>query len=128
MSGKRANPRVKLDAPTPVQAGNNFVLVACRLPNGLVLEAPGDPNKIVVLNGKNRATIIGAEYGLTEVNAEFWARWLAENGDYAPVVSNAIYAVGDVASAASAAREFEDEITGFEAMDPTADKIESVPK
>lgn len=70
---------------------SNMVLVGCRLPHGLVLESPVNPDFKVTLKGLNRSKIIGATYVTTEVNAEFWELWSASNANFPALKNGAIF-------------------------------------
>lgn len=96
------------------------VAVCCKLPNGLTIRHPIDPTKTVTLNGANKATIIGAGYGTTMVEADFWDQWEAANVEFAPVVSGAIFKGKNANEVNAIAKEFKDRRTGFEGMSPTA--------
>jgi hypothetical protein len=48
------------------------VTVCCRLPNGIVLEHPSEPDKKIHLAGRNKASIIGQDYGVTELDVSVW--------------------------------------------------------
>lgn len=92
------------------------VQIACKLPNGLVIEHPSDPNRKVELNGLNKIIIIGAGYGLTTVDREFATAWFAANKDYAPVKACAIFMAEAGEDVAAMAGELSGELTGFEGM------------
>lgn len=94
-----------------------MILVACKLPNGLILDPPGIPP--VTLNGKNTAYLPGAP-GLTNVDESVWALLLATYGDHPAFVSQAIFATGTdkVADIQAMAQELVGEKTGFEGIDP----------
>ena len=93
-----------------------IVVVGCKLPHGITIEHPMDPSKTVELNGKNKALIIGAEYGTTEVDWDFWEQWAAVNNEFPAVKSGAIFVAKTLTDAAAIAAEFKDRKTGFEAM------------
>jgi len=94
------------------------VIIGCKLPHGLVIENPMNPNERVTLNGLNKSLIIGAKHATTEVDADMWKLWKATNKDFGPLKNGAIFEAKDAASAKSIAKETEKEKTGFEAMDP----------
>ena len=93
-----------------------IVVVGCKLPHGITIEHPMDPAKTVELKGKNKALIIGAEYGTTEVDGEFWEQWAAVNKEFPAVKSGAIFVAKNAAEVAAIAEDFKDRKTGFEAM------------
>jgi hypothetical protein len=91
--------------------------IHCKLPNGIRLELG---EKSVTLNGVNKASIIGADYGTTEVDDSFWSEWLKANKDFAPLKSGAIFA----AKAADAKAKSDDQPkTGLEPIDPAASSV-----
>lgn len=94
------------------------VLVACKLPCGLVLDGIGGENSIV-LNGMNTALLPGAP-GLTHVPEHEWSYIQAAYADHAAFKSQSVFASGSdkVADAMAQATELSDERTGFEGLDP----------
>ncbi len=103
------------------------IVIGCRLPNGLVIEMPNkpDPNGYltptprenrVALKGKNRAVIVGADYGLTEVDVEFWAAWKKANPKFPALAAGTIFEASSANDAAAVADEVKAERTGFEPM------------
>lgn len=94
------------------------VIIGCKLPNGLVIENPLNPNERVTLNGLNKALIIGAKHATTEVDADMWKLWKATNKDFGPLKNGAIFEAKDKASANAIAKETEKEKTGLEKIDP----------
>jgi len=92
------------------------VIVGCKLPTGIILESPLDPGIKVELNGANKATIIGAGYGSTEVDDDFWQLWAAQNKDFPAFASHAIFVAKNSAEVVSVAKELKDERTGIEPM------------
>lgn len=92
------------------------VKVCCKLPHGIIIQHPLDAKNTVVLLGKNKATIIGADYAITEVDGDFWADWYAVNKEFAPVVSGAIFAAEAKEDVKAKAAEFKERKTGFEPM------------
>lgn len=95
---------------------SNTVLIACKLPNGLIIEHPKNPDVKVELNGKNKIIIVGAEYGLTTVDAEFATAWFAANAEFAPVKSCAIFMAESQSDIVSMGAELAEVETGFEGM------------
>jgi len=115
-------------AATTVAVGSTSVTVGCKLPHGIILDHPLDPDKKVALNGKNKALIIGADYGTTEVDGEFWEQWKTVHKDFPAIKSGAIFEAGNAAEAAAVAKELEGEKTGFEPMEQNADGVKAVDK
>lgn len=99
------------------------VIIGCRLPQGIILDHPLDLTKKVELKGKNSALIIGAEYGTTEVDGEFWDAWKTVHKEFPALTSGAIFEAKNVAEAASVAKELKDEPTGFEPMAQNAQGV-----
>jgi hypothetical protein len=105
----------------------NTVLIGCRLPHGIVLEIENAVSKevtSVALKGQNQSAafeytdIIVLQrdhFGITEVDAGFWEKWIAANADFAPLKANAIFVAKDEKSAKAQAAELRTEATGFEA-------------
>jgi hypothetical protein len=94
-----------------------FVVVACRLPHGIIVPLPGDSE--IKLNGLNA---IGAHsgHGFTNVSLDTWetikvvysgAKWLK---------SKAVFAFADADSATDAALDRKDVNVGFNPVDPKA--------
>jgi hypothetical protein len=92
------------------------IIIGCRLPNGIVIEHPTDPNNKVLLAGANRSLVIGGDHSTTEVDAEYWATWKAANPTFPPLTSGAIFEASSVADAVAIAKEIVSEKTGFEKM------------
>lgn len=121
----------------------NFVTVLCRLPSGITLElhnlddltartgseAPvmqaAAPLDKVTLNGaKHDATYHSAEgrllgrAGRTQVDADFWGKWLAQNQRNQLVTQKLVFAEANPAKADAAVAELKTERTGLEGSDP----------
>lgn len=92
------------------------VTVACKLPNGVIMDIPG-AKEPVVLNGANHPDAI-AGHGLTEVDADFWEAWSKLYADFQPLKKEMIFAQGSERSATSKAKERKDEKSGLEGLDP----------
>ena len=91
--------------------------IHCKLPCGIVLEAG---EKSVTLNGVNKASIIGADYGTTEVDDGFYAEWVKANKEFAPLKSGAIFAAKLPDAKAKAKDQPK---TGLEPIDPAAASV-----
>lgn len=93
------------------------VLVACKLPAGMILEADGIGQ--VRLNGANSAYVPGAP-GLTHVPEDKWLLLETVYASHSAFTSQAIFATGSdrVADVSAMADELKDERTGFEGLDP----------
>lgn len=123
----------------------NTVIVACKIPNGLVIDladiqwtevggikvAVRENVSSVTLNGnsaerrlENAGQPTGATemvtggYGLTVVDADFWDRWIKENENYAPVKQGLIFAQSRQQDAKAKARERRGARSGLEPMEP----------
>ena len=103
-------------AATNVAVGGTSVTIGCKLPHGIVLDHPLDPSKKVELRGKNRSLIIGAEYGTTEVDGEFWETWKTVLKDHPAVKSGAIFEACTTEEVKAKSKELKEEKTGFEPM------------
>ena len=108
---------------TNVAVGGTSVTIGCKLPHGIVLDHPLDPEKKVELKGKNGSLIIGADYGTTEVDGEFWETWKTVHKDFPPLKSGAIFEAGNASELTAVAAELEDETTGFEPMAQNAQGV-----
>lgn len=106
-----------------------IIIVGCRLPHGLMIHNPLDPEQKVTLNGLNKTKIIGATYATTEVDAEFWETWkAAHEGSFAPLDSGAIFEARSATEAADKAKELVKEKTGLEPLAPDANGVKPVDK
>lgn len=124
-----ATPKTKAAAAaTTVAVGSTSVTVGCKLPHGIILDHPLDPDKKVALNGKNKALIIGADYGTTEVDGEFWETWKTVHKDFPAVRSGAIFEARNATELVAVAKELEGEKTGFEAMPQEAQGVKPADK
>lgn len=92
------------------------VIVGCKLPHGITLEHPMNPQVTIGLAGINKAVIIGAGYATTEVDGDFWEQWLAVNKEFPAVKSGAIFVAKSAADVVAIARETAEVETGFEPM------------
>ena len=98
------------------------ILIGCRLPNGIVLQHPKNPNVTVELAGtygkKTEAGIYlpPVQYSTTAVDAEFWAEWKAAHVGFAPLKNRAIFEARSEQEVGTKARESEKVPTGFEPM------------
>ncbi|WP_240655191.1 hypothetical protein [Rhodovarius crocodyli] len=122
------------------------VTIASKLPHGLRLDLmpevdtrasgrPGETEAVqrppvasVTLRGcalpvgvplpEDAPTIAGGFALTPDVPADFWAKWLEQNRDYAPVKAGLIFAASKGASVAAEAREKKAVLSGFEGMNP----------
>ena len=110
-------------AATNVAVGGTSVNIGCKLPHGIVLDHPLDPEKKVELRGKNGSMIVGAPYGTTEVDGEFWETWKTVHKDFPALRSGAIFEAANASELTAVAAELEDETTGFEPMAQNAQGV-----
>lgn len=117
-------PAAKAAAPS-----RNTVTVACKLPHGLeiclyelsetedkkpIMKACSEPVKLA---GANAPDAI-AGYGLTKVDADFWAAWLKANKRHSAIVGEYVFAHEKSADTIEHSQDNEDLRTGFEGLDP----------
>lgn len=105
--------------------GDKTVVIGCRLPCGLILDltdASGNQVK-VELNGQNSAQenspiiiLSKRDYGITYVDADFWAEWKKQYAGFPALKVGAIFEAKDERNAKSAHAELQDEATGHEPM------------
>lgn len=109
----------------------NIVVVQNKLPWGLDIFLDQDgideqsgkgikvprPETRVRLNGANSSNVIGG-YGLTEVDADYWAAWLKSHGNYAPIKSGVIKAQPTRERAMAQAMDEKELKTKLEPIDP----------
>jgi hypothetical protein len=98
------------------------VVVGCRLPNGIVLQHPNNPDMRVKLQGtysdksESGLYIPPRMFGTTVVDAELWTAWKDAYQGYPLLKSRAIFEAKSESEAATKGRELEKEKTGLEAM------------
>jgi hypothetical protein len=109
-------------------ANAKTVIVCCKLPNGIILDHPLDPNQKVELAGLNSAKIIGADYATTEVDGEFWETWKTVHKEFGPVQSGAIFEAKTKEDAKAKSKELASEKTGFEPMPQEAQGVKPADK
>lgn len=90
------------------------VVVGCKLPNGLIANVDG---KKILFNGANTASIIGG-YGLTNVDASFFAAWLKQNSETPLVKKGIIFAQEKEVNAQAQAADTRGVATGLEPIAP----------
>lgn len=101
------------------------VIVGCKLPHGLIIKV-GD--KSVELSGRNESRILSNEnFGITEVDADFWKAWLNLNKETKAVKIGAIFANETEKSTKAEAKEKAKLKTGTEQIKAEAkDGVEKV--
>lgn len=92
---------------------DNFVTVACKLPNGLQIKV-GD--KAVNLRGTNTPDAIGG-YGFTLVDEAFFKEWLSRHPTFTPVARGLIFAHPKGRPARDQAKEQAEVKNGMEPLD-----------
>ena len=110
------------------------IVIGCRLPCGLVLDLPrtdGTTSK-VTLNGQNstqaRSPIIlltEDDYGVTDVDQDFWDAWKAAYAGFEPLVKQVIFEAKNRNDAQAIQNEVQDEPTGHEPMPQTVPGIQT---
>lgn len=109
------------------------ILIGCRLPNGVEIEAVDASGKMqrVTLLGQNSAQarspiiILSPEdYGLTEVDEAFWAAWKKGFAEFPPLLNGAIFEAKDEKEAKAKHKELKDVKTGLEGVSQTDKNIE----
>lgn len=107
--------------------GTASVVIACKLPHGLVMELGkvGDSNyrrfELAGANGAPRAprpAIVAGGYGLTTVPEDFWKAWYLKHKDRDYVKNGAIFAQDSLENARAQGDEQAGVKTGFERLDP----------
>lgn len=111
------------------------VTVACKIPNGLVIEHGktvmedgkpkiGSDNRVIV-EGSKKVLINGANSdgavagcGMTHnVDADWFNNWIETHAEFEPVKAGAIFALANPNDAAAKAKEVKGEKAGFEPID-----------
>lgn len=107
--------------------GTATVVIACKLPHGLIMEMGklGNPEyKSVKLNGSNGARhgqhviVTASGFGLTTVDASFWAAWSKKNARLEFMTNGSVFAQDSISNASANADANKSVRTGFEALDP----------
>lgn len=103
-----------------------IIKIGCTLPHGLVAEVEGVK---VVFAGANQncsefRPLLG-DYGITEVDADFWARWKKENINSRWIQSGVIYEAKDEKSIKDKGDDRKTIDTGFKPLDPNSNGVET---
>lgn len=102
----------------------DVVTVGCKLPSGLALALPGRTpvrlNGFSVAVGVVPAHEIAGGFGLTLVDADFWAEWMAKIGSkgFDPVDRGFVFATPRPDRTRDAAAERRELVSGLEPIDP----------
>lgn len=91
-----------------------IVNVACKLPNGLIIEHQGKRQE---LKGANTSELING-FGVTAMDADLYNAWLGAHKEFPPVKNGLIFAQASESSIKSQTREHEAVETGSEGIDP----------
>ena len=109
------------------------VNVACKLPNGLILEVlntDGVPVRHTIHGNRPKLDKRGNErrgvitltkddtFGVTPIPADYWAAWAKQNANAPYVKAGMVYAMPDMDGVEGMARELADVRTGLEGLDP----------
>lgn len=112
-----------------------FVTVACKVPNGLLLEVPGDERRIKLNGSRPLVNDLGREVsnfdieagaGLTQVPKDFYDKWKEHYKDYEPLKNQLIISAGDQKATVGEAVAMESVKSKLEPLDP--EKIEETHK
>ena len=97
------------------------IKIGCTLPHGIILHH----NDVTVeIAGANQQTseyfkLLG-DFGITDVDADFWAAWKKANWAFTAYISGAIYEANDEKSAKAKGKEQATIDTGFKPLDPSS--------
>lgn len=113
-------------------ATSEKIIIASKLPNGLIIKHPLDPSRQIVIKGLNSAPkgVGGARmvipYATTEVDKDLWDAWkLVHNHEtkpFGPLKSGAIFEAKNEDHARGIAKEQVKRITGLQPMAQTGDE------
>lgn len=108
------------------------ITIGCRLPSGIILDLEKDGKVISVelagqRQSQQRSPVIiltPDDYGLTEVDADFWEAWKKQVGpEFAPLKNNSIFEAKNKTEAKAKAKDAKEQKTGLEAMPQDAPNI-----
>lgn len=114
------------------KAAESIVVIGCRHPCGIILDQIDNSGRKVEvkLNGQNSTQegrdiilLTPNDYGVTDVDAEFWNKWKEEYKDFAPLKTGMIFEAKDDREAKAIHRELKDEKTGHEPMPQSVEEI-----
>lgn len=96
------------------------VVIGSKLPLGLVIKHPLNPEHKATIRGLNSSKIIGSTFVTTEIDQDLWEAWKAihhiKDRPFRPIASGAIFEAKNEASAKSIAVEYSKRRTGLEPM------------
>jgi hypothetical protein len=126
----------------------NFVLIGCKIPNGIILELITEPSKDVkeqtlqprptgprvTLKGSNtlrtdrRMAQAQHLYATTRVEAAFWNAWYARNRDMDFVKNGLVFVAKNESELKGISKERQGVATGLEPLNPDLSKESRIPK
>ena len=102
------------------------IKVICTLPHGIVAEVNGVKVNFAGANQNcSEFRPLLGDYGVTEVDADFWAAWKKENINSRLVLSGAISEAKDEKSAKDKGADQATIDTGFKPLDPNSNGVET---
>lgn len=104
------------------------VLIGCKLPHGLIITSPLNPNHKVKILGLRDSKIIGATFIVTPVDEEFWEIWKSSYMDFQPLKSGAIFEARTQDEADGKGKDLTTVKTGLERLSPTAHGVKPASK
>lgn len=101
----------------------DMVLVACKLPHGIILEVDKQQMELKgsMQAGRSQTSFFMSSsqgVGLTRIPQDFWEAWLQNHQEFAPVKKGLIFAAGKKKKVLDEAREKEKLLHGLEPIDP----------
>ncbi|MGH9640853.1 MAG: hypothetical protein ACRD3Q_00360 [Terriglobales bacterium] len=118
-------------AETKSPTGTATVSVACKLPNGFIMELiessamlqPAVRGRTVIIAGANSLRVgnlhpMVLPYAITEVDEAFARKWFEANKDLTFVRNGAVFIQDNAAKAAAKAKEQAQVTTGLEPLNP----------
>lgn len=116
------------------------VVIACKLPNGILLSVPkGAPyeeqtriklmgNSVYTLPNEDRKwtmPTLAEGHSLTTISSDFWEQWVSENKDTCtPFKRGFFFAANSVSEATAKAADNRENLTGLERLDPKKNGVQ----
>lgn len=103
-----------------ISASGDFVTVACKLPQGLLVKLPAigeQRERTVKLHGRHSPYAV-ADHGMTQVKADTWAEIQMVYADAKWLENEHVFAMKDPDSASDKADDRKAEDAGFNPIDP----------
>ena len=91
----------------------NTIKVACKLPNGLIIDHDGHKHELA---GANSSQLING-FGITDVDKEFFDKWLEANKAQKIVQNGIVFAVDHASKVEGATKERKGQKSGLEGLD-----------